>query len=131
MNENQSRLIMGGLFALAIIVSGFVLSRGGKPYHVAIFTVHKLIALAAVALFFITLYRLSRESAPSGGEIIAALGSALCFVTLFATGALLSLSQPMPDFVRVVHHIAPYPALLCAAVTLLLLNQDVIARLPS
>lgn len=127
MNENQSRLIVGGLFALCIIVSGFVLSRGGKPYHVAIFTVHKLIALAAVVLFFITLFRLSRESALNAGEIIAALGSTLCFVALFATGALLSLNQPVPELVRTIHHLAPYFALLCATGALLLLNGRVVA----
>jgi hypothetical protein len=48
MSTNQLRVVSAGLFFLFIFLSGFWLSRTGKPYSGIILTIHKLIGLAAV-----------------------------------------------------------------------------------
>jgi hypothetical protein len=48
MNAFPIKPITAGLLLLATIPSGIWLSRKGKPYNTGIFTIHKLIAVAAV-----------------------------------------------------------------------------------
>jgi hypothetical protein len=57
MTTGQLQVAGAGLFSLFLFLSGFWLSRSGKPYNGIIFNIHKLIALTAVVLFVITLYR--------------------------------------------------------------------------
>jgi hypothetical protein len=121
MSTNQLRIVGAVLFCLFIFLSGFWLSRSGKPYKEIIFNVHKLIALAAVVLFVITMYRTNQVSALSTIELIAGVVTGLFFIGLFVTGALLSIDRPMPAIVLKLHHIIPYLAVLSTAITLYLL----------
>jgi hypothetical protein len=121
MSTNQLRVVVAVLFCLFIFLSGFWLSRSGKPYNEIIFNAHKLIALAAVVLFVITLYRTNQVAALSTIELIAGVVTGLFFIGLFVTGALLSIDKPMPAIVLKLHHIIPYLAVLSTAITLYLL----------
>jgi len=121
MSTGQWRVVGAGLFALLIFLSGFWLNRSGKPYSVFIFNIHKLIALAAVILFVITLYRTSQIAGLSPIELAAGVVTGLFILGLFVTGALLSIDKPMPAIVLQLHHITPYLALLSTAATFLLL----------
>lgn len=47
MGTTQSGVVGTGLLFLFIFLSGFWLSHSGKPYNTLIFTIHKLIGLAA------------------------------------------------------------------------------------
>lgn len=120
MATNQLRIAGAVFFFVAIFATGYWLSRTGKPYNSVIFTAHKLIALAAVALFVILLYRMNRAGLLSPVALIAAAITALFFVGLFATGGLLSIDKPTPAPVMRVHHITPYLAALFTAATLYL-----------
>jgi len=121
MSTNQLRVVGAVLFCLFIFLSGFWLSRSGKPYKEIIFNVHKLIALAAVVLFVITMYRTNQVAALSTVELIAGIITGLFFLGLFVTGALLSIDKPMPVIVLKLHHIIPYLAVLSTAIALYLL----------
>jgi len=116
-------MIGAGLFCLFIFLSGFVLSRSGKPYNGLIFNIHKLIALAAVILLVRTLYRENQTSPLDTMLWIATLATGLCVLGLFVTGGLLSVDKPMPDMVLRLHHLAPYLAVLATATTLFLLSS--------
>ena len=121
MSTNQWR-VAGTVFCyLVVFLSGFRLSRSGKPYNGALFNVHKLIALAGVVLFAIALNRANRVATLSGIEWIVAALAGLLFLALFATGGLLSIDRPMPVVVTRLHHIMPYLAVLSTAVALNLL----------
>jgi uncharacterized membrane protein len=121
MSTGQLRVAGAGLFALLIFLSGFWLNRSGKPYNGIIFNIHKLIALAAVILFVITLYRTNQMAGVSPVELVASVVTGLFILGLFVTGALLSIDKPMPAIVLQLHHITPYLALLSTAATFFLL----------
>lgn len=114
--------ISAGLFFLVIFLSGFWLSRSGKPYSGILINLHKLVALAAVVLFVITLVRLNRVATLGALEVVVGAVTVLLAVGLFATGALVSIDRPMPPFVSILHHLVPYLALLSTAATLYLLR---------
>ncbi len=113
-----SRMITTGLLFLLIFSFGFWLSRSGKPYSVAIFTVHKLIALGLAVYLGITIYKTHQLSPLSAGQIAAVLVMALCFLSLVVTGGLLSIEKPMPAVVSAFHRVLPYLTVLSTAVGL-------------
>ena len=123
MTTGQMRIAGAGMFFLVIFASGFWLSRTGKPYNGFLFNVHKLIALAALVLFAITVYRTNQSAALGATALIAAAATGLFALGLLVTGGLASIDQQMPGFVVMLHHIAPYIALISSGVTLLLLGR--------
>jgi len=50
MNTNQLRVVSVGAGFLIMFLSGFWLSRTGKPYGTFIFTIHKLIGNGHLAV---------------------------------------------------------------------------------
>lgn len=115
------RVVGAGAFFLLIFASGFWLSRSGKPYGMALFTVHKLIALAAMIYLGWTAYQ-AHQVAPLSPLQIAALAATLtCAVAMFVTGGLLSIEKAMPPVVLLVHKVFPYLTLLSAGAALFLL----------
>ncbi len=121
MDTIQLRLAGAGLFCLLIFFSGFWLSRSGKPYSGIKLNIHKLLALAAVVLFVITLVQENRAAALAAVELTASVVTGLFLLGLFVTGGLASISRPMPAIVLKLHHITPYLAVLSAAAALYLL----------
>ncbi len=122
MNAIVSKLaITGGLF-LFTLLSGVWLSHSGRPLNVAIFTIHKLIALATVIAAGVTIYNLHKitEMRPIV-EISAIIITGLLFLFLFITGALLSFDKPVSQAILAIHRITPFLAALSTAATLYLL----------
>ena len=121
MSTSQLWIVGAVCFYLVVFVSGFWLSRSGKPYNQAILSLHKLVALAGAILLGIVLYRVSRVARLSAAELAAGVVTGLFILGLFVTGALLSIDKPMPAIVSKLHHITPYLAVLSTAVALYLL----------
>ena len=107
-----------GLFFLFIFLSGFWLSRSGKPYHFAVLNIHKLIALGAVVFLSVTANKIRQESSLSSIQIIAIAVTALCFIITIVTGGLLSISKAMPAVVSRLHQITPLLTLLSTSASL-------------
>ncbi len=123
MKPIQSEFIYNGLFFLFIFISGFWVSRTGKPYGVAIFTVHKLIGLAAGIYLGVGVYR-THQAVPLGGtEIAAIVVTVVLFIGTVIAGGLLSTEEPMPTFVSLIHKISPYFIVLSTIVSLYLLQN--------
>jgi hypothetical protein len=130
MNTTQSRIVSAGLFFLFIFLSGFWLSRSGKPYNAIIFNIHKLIGLAAGIFLVVTVYRI-HKAVPLGPVQIAALVvTVLIFVATVAAGGLASIdaagnlgniNQSIRAAIPTLHKIFPYLAVLSTAATLYLL----------
>jgi hypothetical protein len=120
---NAVSIIGAGSFFVVIFVSGYWLSRSGKPYNVIVLTVHKLISLAAVVLLVIAMAQAQRVATLSAMELVAGVVTGLFFLGLMATGGLLSSDKQMPAVVLRLHRIAPYLTVLAAAATLYLLQS--------
>jgi len=108
MNTVHSKVIGAGVFFLFIILSGFWLSQSGKPLNTIILTIHKLIAVAAVAFLAVTVYRTNQVAPLSTTELAATAVTGLLFLGTIVTGGLLSIGKPMPAAVLTMHQITPY-----------------------
>lgn len=115
-------LLTPGIILVATLASGFWLSRAGRPYSTAIFTVHKLIALGAVVVTGYQLFGLVR-GAPLPALVVALLVTAgISVAALFATGALMSQDNPSHALWLTVHRIAPALAVIAVALGVWLLT---------
>ena len=122
---NQVRAVSMGAGFLILILSGFWLSRTGKPYGTLIFTVHKLVAVAAVVLLGITVYRIHRAGILSAIELFVVIVAGLFFLGTIVTGSLLSIpiEKTMPAIVHRLHQVTPYLTVLSTVATLYLLSR--------
>ena len=122
MSSLVSRLILPSSLFLLTLASGFWLSNSGKPYSTLIFTIHKLISLAAIITTAFTVNYLHKTAelrlAVEAGAITI---TALLFLGLLVTGALMSIGKPALSEIRTIHHVVPYLAVISAAATVYLL----------
>ena len=126
----NTKFLYTGLLFLLIIPTGFWVSRSGKPYHVGIFTIHKLIGVALGLTLILTVARMHKANPLHSLEIVAVVITVLIFALLIAAGALLSIqaeggltsaSQRLLTTLSLVHKIFPYLAVVSTGVTLYLL----------
>ncbi len=114
-------IIVAALF-LVTLVSGVGVTRTGKPRNAWLFNLHKLIALATVVLIVVNVIPLLKELDPNQPIIwIFGILSALIFIALFVSGALLSLEKPAAVIVLRVHQVAPLLAVILSALTVYML----------
>ena len=123
MNTTLSRTIITSVLFLIIFLSGFWLSRSGKPYQVIVFTFHKLIALGVLAFLAVTVYRTHQTTPLEPLMWIAFAFTVVIFVATIVTGGLLSIDKPMPSSLTVVHNVFPFLSLLSSAGMLYLLSR--------
>ena len=109
------------LLYLAIFVSGFWLSRLGRPFNVILLTAHKLISLAAIILLGFTVYRVTWDATLNAVDWLVVSASSLFFLGTIATGALLSTDKPAQAAVLTLHRITPFLTVLSTALALYLL----------
>ena len=117
MSSSQLPPIGLALAAVVVFGSGFWLSRAGRPYGPASLNVHKLVDLAAVIVLGVMVCRASRVSLLSAGEWLTVTLTGALFVALFATGAVSSAAEAPPKWVVRLHHLAPWAAVVLAALT--------------
>lgn len=122
MNLLASKVIFPGVLFLFTIGSGFWLSHSGKPLNTVIFTIHKLIALATVVFTISLIYSLLKNIDPKAAVLTLMVVSSLLVISLFVTGALLSIGKPANTLVLTTHRIAPYLAAISTAATMYLLG---------
>ena len=110
-----SNFLTIGIIFLLTLAFGFWLSRIGKPYNGILFNIHKLLALAAVivAVFEIRKTLQSEGTIPFYNVLIALTGVSI--ITLFATGALMSIGKLNYAVSLTIHKITP----ILAAMTLI------------
>ncbi len=122
MSTNVSRIMVTGLLSFFTVISGVWLSHSGKPINVAIFTIHKLIALATVIVIAVNVYQLYRAvDIRAFVEVLIIAVTGLLFIALFVTGALLSLGKPVPEAILMIHKVTPLLALISTGVSIYLL----------
>lgn len=116
----DNKFLIAGVFFVFIGISGYWLSHAGRPIHVVLLTVHKLISVGAVVYLVMTLYRTHQAAALGPGAIAASAVSLVLFIGLIATGGLLSTAKTMPEIISRLHHVMPYLVLISTTATLYL-----------
>lgn len=103
-----SKFILPIILFVLTVAAGFWVTKTGKPYNTGIFTLHKLLALAAVVLAAIAIAKFLKI-APAQPVIIALIVlAALSIIALFATGALMSIQKNVGSAWLLIHRIAPF-----------------------
>jgi hypothetical protein len=109
------------LLFLGVFVSGFWLSRFGRPFNAILLAVHKLASLAAVLLLVLTVVRVNAVAMLGAIDWVAVAASGLFLLGAIGTGGLWSVDKPTPAAVLTLHRITPFLSVLSTAVTLTLL----------
>jgi hypothetical protein len=126
----SAKFVSAGLFFIFIFSSGYWLSRLGKPYQTGIFTIHKLIGLAAGIFLIITVSQTHKVTPLNKLEITILVVTVLIFIGVVAAGALLSIeakgelnnaSPSLLVMIGIIHNTLPYLAVLTTGTTLYLL----------
>jgi hypothetical protein len=123
MDTITTKLVIAGILFLFTLISGLIVSRSGRPLGVGLVTIHKLIAVGTVVLIGLAVNQLYKTG---DGKLLIEISvmviSAILFLALIATGALLTREEmQLPEAVLKVHQIVPLLALVSSTVTLYLL----------
>lgn len=105
-----------GLLLLLTLLSGLWLYLAGKPLNTAIFNLHKLIALGAVIVTGVGVNRLRTTVEFQGWLVVLVILLGVCVVSLFVSGALMSIGIKAYNLVRAVHNTATVVAALAAGI---------------
>ena len=93
MSTATVRILIAGTAALAAFGTGIFLSSLGRPLNTAVFTVHKLLAVAGI-VFLLLAVAILRQSVPSSSQpIVALIISGVLLLVLLITGSLLSFER--------------------------------------
>ena len=112
-----------GILLLVIIGFGIWTSRLGKPYNWLLFNIHKLIALGAVILTGVKLWRMDPLNEFSGSVIILLAIAIIFVISMFATGAVMSIQDEVKVIYQWVHRLSLVVIILSLAAALILLQQ--------
>ena len=116
-----AKFITTGIVFLLTLASGVWLSRAGKPLNIAIFTVHKLIALGAVVAAAIQTYNALKNAEAQVILIALLVLIGLCVVASFVTGALMSANKPAYNTLLMIHKVSSLLALIAGTAAIYLL----------
>jgi hypothetical protein len=117
----EKKILIAFILLVCMILSGFWLSRSGKPLNTLILTVHKLISLGTLIFLALTVVQVHQASALTPLQWAVSLLTGLLFLTLFATGGLLSAGKNMQELVHKIHKFLPYALAISTAINLYLI----------
>jgi hypothetical protein len=103
--DTISKFLTPGIVFLLTLIFGFWLSLAGKPYNGLLFNLHKLIALGAVILAGMQVYKLTKGLSPQGWLAALIIVAVVCAVALFFSGAMLSAGKLAPAWMLGIHRI--------------------------
>jgi len=116
-----SKIIGTGLLFLFTIVTGIWLSNSGKPLNTLIFNIHKLIALGSVIFTVILIRNLLKDIEIKTVILTLIIVTGLFVLTLFISGALLSLGKPVNNIILTIHGVTPILTVVTTAMTIYLI----------
>lgn len=122
--DTLTKFTIPGILLVLTVAFGFWVSHLGKPYNVALFNVHKLIALGAVVVAIIQFVQVFKVADPQALVITLLIVAGLCVIALFATGALMSLDKLDYMLTLTVHRIASVVMVVAMALVAYLLVSN-------
>ena len=124
MKNLEMRIGIICLSFILMIISGIWMSKTGKPYHTAVFTVHKLSAVLMVIFTVILILDINKNRGITNFEWILFIFTGLFFLLSFITGALMSFEKPVKAIISITHKIMPYFILVAAILSVFILFRD-------
>lgn len=118
MNENGLRMVGVTAAFLLVFVTGFYLTHFGRPYSVALLTMHKIIAAGILVFLGVIAYRTSALSVSAW--LVVSL-TVIAFVAMIASGGALSAVESAPAMIVTVHTVGSYVTVLLAIAAFYLL----------
>ena len=113
----EFRIVITAVLFLAMIISGVVLSKTGRPLNNLLFTIHKLVVIAAIIFMIYTVYLLQKNLELHSLELILIITTGLLLLITFVTGALLSFEKLVSEALQVIHKVTPFVTLVALAIT--------------
>ena len=110
---------------MLIFLSGFWLSRSGKPYSAILFNIHKLIALGAIIFLGIMVSKMHQAFPLAPLHLILIVAAGLLFIATMVTGGLLNIDRTWPAAILVGHRVLPF---LTTLITVLVLYWLVLVQ---
>jgi len=113
----MSVVIKGMITIVALIIVmmvGFLLSRNGKPYSNILFTIHKVVALAAIIYSYLFIKQHNGIVMNNSFLLILLAVTVVYIFVLFITGALLSIGKV--DYMKLKHLHLPVAFLMSVSV---------------
>lgn len=118
-----SQFITPGVVFLLTLIFGFWLGEKGKPYNGILFNIHKLIGLGTVIITTMQIYGVLKNTEISSLLIVSIIIAGICVVTLFASGAFLSIGNLNYKFMKAIHNVALVLAVIAMALTVYFLTR--------
>jgi hypothetical protein len=126
----DSNMINTGIFFLFIFLSGFWVSRTGKPYNGFIFNIHKFIGLG-MGVFLIRTVYLTNQAVHLTATLWTAIAvTVFLFILTVAAGGLLgilaeggmkNIDEARQRVIELVHKFSPYLIVVATLTTLYML----------
>lgn len=112
------RLLFVCLFLLLALVTGFWLDNSSKLLHSFIGVAHKLLAVACVVFYIVFVAHSPRPTQSKAAWIVAIVLAFASAISLFATGAMLTMPALATRICLNVHRVASGVAVLATGLTL-------------
>lgn len=122
MNTDQIRVVPVALVLVAVLVTGFWLSRAGRPINSLLLNVHKLMALGVAVYLAVMAYRLHQAANLSSMEVTLVVVTGALFLASGIIGGLVSLEKPPPTILARLHLVLPILTAVSTAATLHILG---------
>lgn len=103
MEKLNLNMIVIIILMLAMIITGILLSRKGKPYSNLVLTLHKLISLAFIVLGVIEVFKLGKAEFDYAQSMIIPMLAAVLIIISFISGALLSIEKTSTTIMKLLH----------------------------
>lgn len=112
------RTITIAALVVPTIITGYLLSSNGPPYNQLLFTVHKLMPVAALVLLDVTAVQTHRFMGLEPTQSALAIGTNVFFLATIVSGGVVSLETQMPAVVQWIHRIGPWASTAASAALL-------------
>ena len=127
MGAGQVNFVYTGAFFVGMLLSGFWVSRSGKPYKILPFNIHKFIGLGLGVFLIKMIYEKQLLFTLEANQVSAIILTVILFILAVIAGGLLSvqaegglkqISEPIWLGITRVHKFLPYLIVLSTAFTL-------------
>jgi hypothetical protein len=87
------RIIISGMLIVLLFVTGIFLTRTGKPYHVLVLAIHKIVTVALIVLMFMLIVPAIMQAVIPIVHLVVAAFLALGLIGMIASGGMMSLDK--------------------------------------
>ena len=117
-----TKFTIPGIVFLSTLTFGVWLSKLCRPYNGILFNIHKLMALGAVIITTMRIYDIFKVVETPTLMIALIVLAALSVVSLFTTGAFMSIGKFNYEIILAIHRISPILATISMAAVIYLLT---------